>query len=172
MVTLRNFNDNDIDRLVHILNDEVVTEFLSTKIPYPYTSADAAWWVNEGSQSGIIKAISYDDVLVGCIGVNRGQFEYERSGEIGYWLDKQYWRKGITSEAIRQMTDFVFAHTNIVRIFGAVFAGNHASMQLLLKSGFNEEAILKKAIYKNGRFYDKHVFAKLLISEPSPIEQA
>jgi len=53
-----------------------------------------------------------------------------------------------------------------------VFAGNHASMQLLLKSGFNEEAILKKAIYKNGRFYDKHVFAKLLISEPSPIEQA
>ena len=161
MVILRDFDNSDINRLVHILNDEVVTEFLSTKIPTPYTSEDAAWWVNEGSQSGIIKAISYDNMLVGCIGVNRGQFEYERSGEIGYWLDKQYWRKGITSEAIRQMSDFVFAQTDIVRLFGVVFAGNHASMQLLLKSGFNEEAILQKAIYKNGRFYDKHVFAKL-----------
>ena len=116
MVTLRDFNQNDIDRLVHILNDEAVTKFLSTKIPNPYTKEDAAWWVNEGSQSG---------------------------------------------EAIRQISDFVFTHTNIVRLFGAVFAGNHASMQLLLKSGFSEEAILKKAIYKNGGFYDKHVFAKL-----------
>ena len=46
MVTLRDFNQNDIDRLVHILNDEAVTKFLSTKIPNPYTKEDAAWWVN------------------------------------------------------------------------------------------------------------------------------
>ena len=63
MVTLRDFNQNDIDRLVHILNDEAVTKFLSTKIPNPYTKEDAAWWVNEGSQSGIIKAISYCSIL-------------------------------------------------------------------------------------------------------------
>ncbi|MDO6568983.1 GNAT family protein [Alteromonas sp. 1_MG-2023] len=161
MVTLRDFNTNDIDRLVGILNDDVVTEFLSTKIPSPYTKDDAAWWVKEGSQSNIVKAISYNGALVGCIGVNQGLFEYERSGEIGYWLDKNYWRKGITSKAIQLISDLVFTNTDIVRIFGAVFSGNHASMQLLLKSGFSEEAVLKKAIFKNGRFYDKHVFAKL-----------
>lgn len=160
MITLRDFNHNDIDKLVTILNDIAVTEFLSTKIPSPYTKDDARWWVDVGSNNELIKAISYHGELVGCIGVNQGEYEYERAGEIGYWLDKNYWRKGITLNAIQQITELVFTTTTMVRIFASVFADNQASMQLLLKSGFHPEAVLKKAIYKNGHFYDNHIFAK------------
>lgn len=161
MIDLRDFRQEDIEPLVIILNDPDVTQYLSTKIPQPYTQDDALWWVNEGSKLGYIKAITLDGVLVGCIGVNRGEFEYSRSGEIGYWLAKPYWRQGITSLAIGRMLDFVFTQTDIERIFAAVFSDNQPSMRLLLKSGFSQEAVLQKAIYKNGHFYHSHIFTFL-----------
>ena len=161
MVSLRDFTENDINSLVTILNDESVTQFLSTKIPFPYTLEDAKWWVSEGSQGDLIKAITVNGQFAGCIGVNRGEFEYQKSGEIGYWIAQEFWRKGVASSALNKMSEYVFSHTDIVRLFASVFSGNAASMGLLLKCGFTQEAVLQKAIFKNGQFYDNHVFAKL-----------
>lgn len=161
MILLRDFTENDVGRLTLILNDVSVTQFLSTKIASPYTKENALWWINEGSKGDLIKAISFNGILVGCIGVNRGDFEYQKSGEIGYWLDKEYWRKGIASVAIQQISEVVFSNTDIVRLFASVFSGNEPSMQLLLKSGFKQEAVLENAIFKNGSFFNNHVFAKL-----------
>ncbi len=43
MITLRDFKMSDVGRLVDILNQPSVTQFLSTKIPSPYTKEDATW---------------------------------------------------------------------------------------------------------------------------------
>jgi len=51
-----------------------------------------------------------------------------------------------------------FTQTDIIRVFASVFSNNIASMQLLLKSGFKQEAILRNAIFKNKQFYDNHIF--------------
>ena len=122
VILLRGFTENDIGRLTLILNDVSVTQFLSTKIASPYTKENALWWINEGSKGDLIKAISFNGILVGCIGVNRGDFEYQKSGEIGYWLDKEYWRKGIASAAIQKISELVFSNTDIVRLFASVFS--------------------------------------------------
>ncbi|MBO1255541.1 GNAT family N-acetyltransferase [Alteromonas sp. 5E99-2] len=161
MVSLRDFDDEDIPILVKILNNTAVTQYLSSKIPTPYTEQDASWWVNEGSKGDLIKGILYNGELVGCIGVNRGLFEYSKSGELGYWLAADYWRKGIATEAISQLLDYTFEHTEIVRVFASVFSANTGSMQLLLKQGFKQEAVLEKGIFKDGEFYNNHIFAKL-----------
>ena len=161
MITLRAFKQHDTFQIVTILNDQQVARYLSSKIPFPYTQADAQWWVNQGSKFGIIKAIEVDGLCVGCIGINPGEFEYSRSGEIGYWLSQQYWGQGIITQAIGLLTKEVFKSTNLNRIHAAVFAGNAGSMKALLKSGFNTEAILKQAIYKNGHYFDSHIFSML-----------
>ncbi|MFZ8200449.1 GNAT family N-acetyltransferase [Alteromonas portus] len=161
MVTLRDFKMGDVDRLVDILNQPSVTQYLSTKIPNPYTKEDAMWWVQEGSTQGFISAVEYEGELVGCIGVNPGNFEYERSGEIGYWLCSSHWRKGIMREALRQIIALTFSNTNIERIFACVFSYNFASQKLLLNAGFKQEAILQRAIFKDGQFYDSHIFTTL-----------
>ncbi|WP_334059488.1 GNAT family N-acetyltransferase [Alteromonas sp. S005] len=161
MVTLRDFKTRDVGRLVDILNQPSVTQYLSTKIPNPYTREDAMWWVQEGSNQGFTRAVEYEGELVGCIGVNPGNFEYERSGEVGYWLCSSHWRKGIMREALRQIIALTFSNTNIERIFACVFSSNFASQKLLLDAGFSEEAILQRAIFKNGRFYGSHIFAIL-----------
>jgi RimJ/RimL family protein N-acetyltransferase len=160
MIKLRTFKQKDKNKLLHILNDSNITKYLSTKIPEPYTSVDADWWISKGSTQSIIRAIEIDNELVGCIGVNQGEFEYALSGEIGYWLAKEYWRKGIMAQAVNQMVTEIFTSTEIVRLFASVFSENIGSMRLLEKCGFKLEAIHKKAIYKSNRFYDNHIFVK------------
>lgn len=156
---LRKFDEKDSPRLVAILNHPQVIQFLSTKIPVPYTQKDAHWWINEGSTFGFIRAIEVDGSVVGCIGVNRGEFEYSRSGEIGYWLAPAYWRQGIMKQAISEVVSTIFNTTDIVRIFASVFSENTGSRSLLINCGFEAEGVHKDAIFKKGRFYDNHVFA-------------
>lgn len=167
MITLRAFQPDDIPALVQLLNEDAVTRFLSTKIPQPYSPDDASWWVHEGSLSGINRAIEVDGVLAGCIGVKCGEFEYSRSGELGYWLGAAFWQQGIATAAARQLIAEVFEHTDIARIFAVVFSGNQASMALLRKVGFSEEAVLRQAIFKQGQFYDSHVFSLLNVAQQS-----
>ncbi len=161
MVSLRSFNDKDIEDLVEYLNDSDVTRYLTSKIPQPYTLEDAEWWISAGSKAGIVRAIVADGNFVGCIGVAEGEFENERSAEIGYWLAKAYWGRGIATTSVLEMTNYVFSNTDIIRLFAPVFSPNGGSMRVLEKSGYQLEAILKKAIYKNDTYYDSHVFAKL-----------
>ncbi|KPZ58044.1 GNAT family N-acetyltransferase [Pseudoalteromonas sp. P1-7a] len=161
MITLRDFKQQDAPHIIKTLNDEQVTRFLSSKIPFPYTQADADWWINQGAKNGIIKAIIVNEQFAGCIGITPGEFEYSRSGEIGYWLNNHFWGQGIITHAITQICDEAFKNSNLNRIFGAVFAGNTGSIKALTKCGFEAEAILKQAIYKNGVFYDSHIFSKL-----------
>ena len=117
--------------------------------------------VEKGSKNGIIKAIVVNGQFAGCIGITPGEFEYKRSGEIGYWLNKAYWGQGIITRAIELICNEAFASSHLNRIFGAVIAGNTGSMKALTKSGFEQEAVLKQAIYKNGVLYNNHIFSKL-----------
>ena len=82
MITLREFKAQDAPFIINTLNDEQVTRYLSSKIPFPYTQADANWWISQGSKNGIIKAIVVNGQFAGCIGITPGEFEYKRSGEI------------------------------------------------------------------------------------------
>ena len=161
MIKLRKFQQHDQADLVRILNDAEVNKFLSARIPVPYTDEDAKWWISTGSQMGTIRAIEYNGTLVGCIGVSRGEFEYSRSGEIGYWVAKEYWRKGIATYAVNALTSYIFENTDIIRLFGAVFSHNAASKGVLKKCGYSLEAIHKKAMFKNDEFYDNHLYCKL-----------
>ncbi len=162
MITLRTFEGRDVDFLVEYLNCEDVIEHLSCIIPQPYSPKDAEWWVNEGSRADIVRAIEVDGVLAGCIGAHRKHAEYVKSAEIGYWLGKPYWGQGIATFALKQLIPVVFESTDIVRLQAIVFEGNVASLSVLRKAGFVEEGYLRKAVYKNERFYNAHVFGKVV----------
>ena len=159
MISLRDFQQQDTEQLISILNDTSVTQFLSSKIPSPYTASDANWWITEGSKSELIKAITLDDQLIGCVSVLPGEFEFNRSGELGYWLAKEYWQQGITAKAATMLLETVFTKTNIVRVFAYVCEDNPASMKLLQKLGFEQDAILKNAMFKQQQFFNAHLFS-------------
>jgi RimJ/RimL family protein N-acetyltransferase len=161
MIKLRTFNTTDCDLLVSYLNDNTVTQYITAAIPQPYSNDDAQWWVNVGSKSAYIKAIELDGTLIGCISADFVQFEYIRSAELGYWLGTAYWNRGLATQAVKIFTQSLFNNTDVVRLFVSVVSDNKPSIRVLEKNGFSHEALLKKASFKKGLFFDECLLSKL-----------
>ncbi|HET9826384.1 MAG TPA: GNAT family protein, partial [Chitinophagaceae bacterium] len=77
-------------------------------------------------------------------------------------IGEEYWGKGIATEAIRQLVEYIQKKFDVVRVYAEVFAYNKASMKVLEKNGFYLECIRKKAAIKNNVILDDYVWVKLL----------
>ena len=159
-IKLRDLNETDEEDIVTHLNNKDVIQYLSLRIPSPYTKKDAKWWVAEGSKHEIVKAIDYKGDFVGIIGVRRDSLERSHRGEIGYWLGKPFWNKGIATQAIDLMSQYIFVNTSIEQLYAPVFAPNEGSKQALLNNGFKLEAEIKKGFYKNHSYFDECIYCK------------
>ncbi|RZM76461.1 GNAT family N-acetyltransferase [Pseudoalteromonas rubra] len=161
MLSLRPFEPSDESSLVRYLNNPATVQYLSPKVPFPYTQEDALWWITTGSKEGITRAIMLDGVLIGCIGARPGTFEYCRSAEIGYWLAEEYWGQGLTGRALQLLVDEVTTTTELMRLEAVVVAQNTRSARVLEKAGFEYEGLRRMAIYKDGEFFDARLFGKI-----------
>ena len=150
--------------LINICN-LVDRAFLSNRLPYPYTEDSADWWLGmvseQDGKDGVFRAIVADGSVVGNISVEKKSDVYCKDGEIGYLLLTEHWSKGIMTEAVRQICDVAFSELDLVRITALVYEPNVASQRVLQKNGFVQEGIQKKAVYKNGQFYNLYLYGKL-----------
>ncbi len=158
--TLRPWRGGDEASLIRHANNYKVWRNLRDRFPHPYTRADAEWWVGHaGNQSPVTSFAIVVDEAVGGIGLELNTDVYRRAAEIGYWLGEEYWGRGIVSEAVSAVVDYGFQTFDICRIFAGVFEHNTASMRVLEKAGFRQEARLIKAITKEGQTFDELVYA-------------
>ena len=162
MVELRELTITDASLIVSALNDQDVIHHLSSKIPQPYREEDALLWINQGSKDkAISRAITFQGEFCGVIGVYLQSFDYQHSAELGYWLTKNLWGKGIASKATLLFTKLLFSSTHITRIYNPVNADNIASIGVMKNAGFTLEGILKQSAYKYGKYNDEHLYALL-----------
>ncbi len=161
MLELRKFEQKDEALLVSYLNDQDLMYFLSARIPQPYTYESANWWINTGSKIGVVYAIINDGVLVGSLGAIPGEFEKQRTAEIGYWVARSYWGKGLASAALNKFTHLLFENTHFIRLYASVIEGNLASARVLEKCGYKLDAVLEKAIYKNDVIFNELHYSKI-----------
>jgi RimJ/RimL family protein N-acetyltransferase len=154
--------EDALDLAVAISNKKVLDN-LRDGIPYPYSEKDAVEFITATlaaeKDSQYAFAICCDDKVIGSIGVFRKDNVHRLTAEMGYYIAELYWGKGIMTEAVRQMCDFVFANTDIVRIFAEPYAFNTASCRVLEKAGFQFEGILRQNAIKNGQSVDMRMYA-------------
>ena len=133
-------------------------------MPHPYTRKNATEFIvsTENEDPQMTFAIEYQDQFVGCIGIHPQKDVYRLSAEIGYWIGEPYWGKGIATEAIGQIVDYGLKELGLIRIYAGCFDFNKASQKVLLKAGFHQEAILKKAVIKNQKICDEIRYAYIL----------
>ena len=162
MILLREYAASDLDRLVQLANNENVSRYLVSTFPYPYTRADAEWWIGTGSkQNGAItRVIEYQGLLAGSVGITPQSGWRDHLGEIGYWVAEDFWGQGVATAALRQMTEYAFDSRGFRKLYAPVLAPNIASMKVLEKCGYEREAILKNDVQKGGSYFDIHQFAR------------
>ena len=116
-------------------------------------------WNDETKQC--CRAIVVNGEVVGSIALFIKNDVYCKSAEIAYWLGEPFWGMGIMSQAIKQLCDAVFEEYDIVRIFAEPYAHNMGSRRALEKAGFVLEGVMKKGIYKDGKFFDYCMYAHI-----------
>ena len=160
-IDLHKWTFADREALMALCN-AVDRAFLSDRLPYPYTEADADWWLgmvaeNDGKE-GVWRAIVVDGQIVGSISVERMADEQRNVGSIGYMILTPFWSQGIGTEAVRQIREIAFRELALERIIGEVFPENLASARVLEKNGFRLEETKVSAVVKGGKAMDVRVY--------------
>lgn len=160
---IRAWRIEDAENLAIALNNMKVQNNLRDGLPYPYTVEDAKEYIramlSADKDTTYAFAITVDDKVVGSIGAFRQDNIHFRTAEMGYYIAESYWGKGLGTKAVKQACDYIFEHTDIIRIFAEPFAYNTPSCRILEKSGFQCEGVLRKNAVKNGKVLDMKMYA-------------
>lgn len=164
LLRYRNFKLKDADDLAQIADNPEIAKYLRDNFPNPYSVKDAKNFIRGQAKdsSTLVKAILYDELLIGAIGFHRNTDVYRRSAEVGYWLAQDYWGMGIMSFVVDEWTRRAFDILDVDRIYGIVFEGNSASEKILEKAGYQKEGIQRKSIYKEGKILDSSLWSFII----------
>lgn len=161
-ILLRPLQDHDTGVLAHLANNKNIADNLRDFFPYPYSTADAIFFIRlvKKEDPQMTFAITYQGQFCGVIGLIGQPDVYRKTAEIGYWLGEPFWNKGITTIAVKLVTDYGLQQLDFIRIHTGVFEYNIGSMRVLEKNGYRREGIFEKSVVKNGKVWDEHRFAK------------
>ena len=166
-VHLSEFRPSDKPALIEHLNDRDIYD-RTLRIPFPYTEADADEWLalaakitQQQGQPVHFAIRTGDDSLIGGCGFDGFQVGKSHRAEVGYWLAKPYWGRGIMTAVVQRGCQHAFDEFGLVKITAHVFTHNPASARVLEKCGFQQEGFLRKHFLKDGKFIDGRIFGLL-----------
>ena len=61
-----------------------------------------------------------------------------------YWIGKNYWGKGLATEAVNRMIHFGFIELGLNKIWASAISRNRSSIKVLEKSGLRKEGTLRQ----------------------------
>ncbi len=115
----------------------------------------------EGKSCRFFITSKNDDKVLGSVnfteivrGVYQGCF-------LGYGIDKDFQGKGIMTESLKPVIEYVFQNLNIHKILANYMPWNKSSARILEKLGFHEVGLAKEELYLSGKWQD-HIETRLI----------
>jgi RimJ/RimL family protein N-acetyltransferase len=111
---------------------------MTSNIPHPYRYEDASAFLSGPrakplSQSRLFAIEHRAFGVIGMIGLTRKD---KFATELGYWLGRTFWGRGLATEAADAVTAWAFDVWGRRVILASHFADNPASGRVLIKTGF------------------------------------
>ena len=162
---IRRWELSDARDLATALSNKKIQDNLRDGLPYPYTEQDGKEFISAmlaaNENDTFAFAITVNGKVIGSIGAFRQGNIHRQTAELGYYIAEEYWGKGIMTEAVKQLCDYVFSNTDIIRIYAEPFSYNIGSCRVLEKAGFQYEGTLRSNALKNGNVFDMKMYSKL-----------
>ena len=162
---IRKWELSDAKDLAAALSNKKGQDNLRDGLPYPYTEQDGKDFISAmlsaDENETFAFAITVDNTVIGSIGIFRQENIHRQTAELGYYIAEEYWGKGIMTEAVRQICEYVFRESDIIRIYAEPFVYNIASCRVLEKAGFQYEGTLRSNAVKNGKVMDMKMYSLL-----------
>lgn len=162
---IRKWELSDAKDLAAALSNKKVQDNLRDGLSYPYTEQDGKDFISAmlsaDENETFAFAITVDNIVIGSIGIFRQGNIHRQTAELGYYIAEKCWGKGIMTEAVKQICEYVFANSDIIRIYAEPFAYNIGSYRVLEKAGFQYEGTLRSNAVKNGKVIDMKMYSLL-----------
>jgi RimJ/RimL family protein N-acetyltransferase len=158
---LRPLQPGDASSLARHADDREVWVNLRDLFPHPYSLADAeAYIAHVAAQQPVTSfGIVVDGDAIGGVGLMLGHDIERGNAEIGYWIGREYWGRGIITQAIRGATGYAFTALGLHRVFAVPFVRNAASIRALEKVGYVREGAMRRSALKDGQLLDQYLYA-------------
>jgi len=153
---LRPLADGDAKAMAEVLSDWDVVKWLAV-VPWPYSLADARAFIaaaapdgelgRAGERTWALALEAEPDRLVGVVGLG---------AELGYWLDRAAWGRGLMTEAARAILASRFEDDPATPVLSGYFDGNEPSARVLAKLGFVEEGVAPRPCIARGEDVPSH----------------
>ena len=156
-VGLHPIEEADLPFLAEVINDPDVWGTLRTRGP-KNQHQEREWWEGLGDRDGVSLLIVVDGDPVGNTGFGDVDWNWG-TAEVGYAVHPDHWGNGYATEAVVLLTRYAFEERRLEKLVATVYEHNPASMRVLGKAGWHEEAVLEREAFVGGERVDLHRFA-------------
>ena len=150
---LREIEPTDIENIHKGLSNPEITKYYDVHFStLEETEQQMQWYQNLRSEGTGIWWGIYDKeskVFCGAGGFNDLDKKHKKA-EIGFWLLKDFWGKGILKEVMPKLFELGFTVLNLNRIEGFVISENTKCKKALEKIDFKYEGTMRECEIKNG----------------------
>lgn len=171
-IVLRKITKDDIDSLFEIYNNEKVMNSIPANIKSKNVLADMIEdceqdFINEKHIRLGISLPANQKEIVGIAKI----FDYNKELNminIGYIIKECFWNRGIATNTVKVIIDFLFTEIGINRIQASVLPKNIGSQRVLVKNNFQKEGLIRQGHLWEGKgFVDIFLFSLLKIDYQS-----
>lgn len=161
---LKEIVDSDIVNIHKGLSNPEITKYYDVHFPtLEATKEQMEWYRNLKKEGTGLWWGIYDQSthqFYGAGGFN-GLDKQHQKAEIGLWLLKEYWGRGILKEVMPQLFEYGFEHLGLNRIEGFVVHENTKCKKALEKINFTFEGTMREGEIKNGEKINVDIYAIL-----------
>jgi len=160
-VNLRTVTETDAPRYVKWFRDPEVTRYLIVR---NVTLQQEKKWIRENRKSRtdhVFAIETKDRVHIGGVGLHGDKGE-KTATTFGIFIgEKEYWNQGLGSEATALILAYAFQKKKYHRVTLDVYEFNKRGIRVYEKMGFVHEGIKRKAVKRNGKYYDVIIMGML-----------
>ena len=153
-VHLRTIEKDDIPRYSKWINDLEVVDCLEYYRPRPM--AEIELWFNKQLNKDCTQAfaIELNGKHIGFCQLEHIRW-HSRQAELFILIGaKEYWNKGLGTDAIKALLNYSFRELNLHRIYIRIIASNKRAIRCCEKCGFVEEGVERETRFRHGRYVD------------------
>ena len=138
---LREYTLDDFESLYEILSDPETMQHYPAPFDEERTKGWISWNLENYRKYGFglwAVTLKETDELIGDAGITIQNIDGEMLPEIGYHINKAYWRKGLGKEAARAVRDWVFNNTSYDVVYSYMKYTNVGSYRTALSIGMKK----------------------------------
>ena len=155
-IYLRELEEDDvINEYLGWFKDNIVTKFLESK---DLTRKDVIDYIKKGKETKThyMYAICFkeNNKHIGNIKIGPINHKHKISDLVIVIGNRNYWGKGLATEAIKIGNRIAFEKFNIRKLWGDIYSDNIGSIKCYIKAGWIIEARLKGQYLLNGKILD------------------